>query len=260
MATKKKTAGQKRLGAHWTSRIIGMTKVNPASLKVNPMNWRVHPETQSAAARDAIERLGVIQGIIVNKRTGHIVDGHMRHELAVENGEPLIDVVYVDLSLAEEKLALSIVNPLSELGAMDPEKMAALLGGIDREGGPLDELLAQLAEQASGAIMKFTGDPPAKRDFSASSNPSTTRVLLEAPDVAKIERAIAMTGEANRGRALLIIAAHYIGSREDAAGQHGTESQDSLEDQLTKAFATDPGDSGDARGPRGSLEASLLGA
>ena len=50
--------------------------------------------------------IGWIQDIIVNKTTGHIIDGHMRADLAVKNKEKLVPVKYVELSEEEERQAL----------------------------------------------------------------------------------------------------------------------------------------------------------
>jgi hypothetical protein len=240
----KKAPAQRRLAPHWKSRIVGHSRVNPVTIKANPLNWRVHPESQTMAMQDAIERLGVVNVVIVNKRSGNIVDGHMRHKLAMDNNEKLLDVLYVDLNPDEEKLALSVINPLAELGAMDPEKMSQLLGEVPREGGPLDELLAQLADQAQGAVVKYAGDGArtGTRGMSDAGKTSTTRVLLEAPDVALIERAIAMTGQANRGKALLMLANHFLGDLDDEPkGQHDPEPQDIPADQLAQALAADAG-------------------
>lgn len=246
MAKNKKSLSKKsRIGPHWKSRIVGHGKADPKTLKANPLNWRMHPETQTRAMRAAFERLGVIEGVIVNKRTGHIVDGHMRCELAIENEEPLVDVIYIDISLEEEKLALSIINPMAELASTDPEKLAELLGGVKRQGGPLDELLASLEEQAVGAVMKEVRE----KESSGTSAHRThvMRLMIENPDVAVIERAIAMTGLANRGEALLALCHSYLGKDSEEKPRR-TEPQDSLESELAQAFDLPAGNLGKPRG------------
>lgn len=258
--SKKKTgvAGQRDLGVRWKSRVVGRADVDPRKLKDNPLNWRMHPVTQQRTMRDAMETIGVIDDIIVNKRTGHIIDGHGRKELAIANEEPTVGVLYVDLSLAEEKLALAMINPMSELAATDPEKLGALLGEVERHGGPLDALLAELEEQASGAIvkhMKGEGGTSGKRNVGTSTH--VMRMMLENPDVALVERALALTGLQNRGDALLNICRVYLGSQNDAEGQHDTRAESSLEDQLAKALGGGAGDSGKPRRSRASVGAGV---
>src|SRR5687768_492532 len=98
--TKKKpaAAGQRELGAKWKSRVVGRADVDPRKLKDHPLNWRVHPDTQQRVMRDFIQTVGVLDDIIVNKRTGHIIDGHQRKQLAIDNEESTVGVLYVDLS------------------------------------------------------------------------------------------------------------------------------------------------------------------
>ncbi|MFA5693595.1 MAG: ParB N-terminal domain-containing protein, partial [Acholeplasmataceae bacterium] len=90
----------------WESRIIGHGEMDPHELIPNPKNWRTHPKLQEKALEGALEDIGWIQDVIVNERTGKLLDGHLRVELAKKRGEHKIPVVMVDLSEEEEELAL----------------------------------------------------------------------------------------------------------------------------------------------------------
>jgi hypothetical protein len=241
-AAKKKAATKapdKAARASWRNRIIAFAQVDPATLKANPLNWRMHPESQKRAMSDVFAQVGFVEAIIVNKTTGHILDGHMRHQLALEHREQTVPVLYVDMTAEEEKLSLTILNPMAELATTDPEKLAELLADLPRLGGALDELLGSLDELAGGAMVKDTntGGAGAKRS-PIKHAAHALRMMLAVTDVAVVERAIARTGNANRGEALMTICREYLSEHEaddDAEGQLDSGAQGSLADQLEKA-------------------------
>lgn len=67
----------------WQNRIIGYGEESPDQLLANPHNHRIHPKRQQQALKGSLDTLGYIQTVIVNKTTGHIVDGHLRVEMAL---------------------------------------------------------------------------------------------------------------------------------------------------------------------------------
>ena len=85
-------------GTGLRSRIVKHASVAPATLLANPKNWRTHSPEQRAALEDVLDRVGWVQDVIVNQRSGLLVDGHLRVEVARDRGEARIPVVYVDLS------------------------------------------------------------------------------------------------------------------------------------------------------------------
>ena len=107
----------------WRSRIVGQGEEAPAALIPNPRNWRTHPQAQLDALGGALDEVGWVQQVIVNKQTGHLVDGHARVELALAREEKAVPVVYVDLSEDEEAIVLASLDPLDL-----PEEPDAPLG------------------------------------------------------------------------------------------------------------------------------------
>ncbi len=73
--------------AQWRNRIVGTGEVAPDELLANPRNWRTHPALQRAALRGSLTEVGWVQQVLVNQRTGHLVDGHARVEEALGRGE-----------------------------------------------------------------------------------------------------------------------------------------------------------------------------
>lgn len=127
------------------SRIVGEGEEDPTQLLANPLNWRVHPNFQKEGVRDALKEIGFIQRVIVNKTTGHLVDGHLRVSIAMEEGLDAIPVEYVELTIEEEKKALATLDPLTGLAATDGETLGKLMDGIQFDGsvlqGAMDDLL-----------------------------------------------------------------------------------------------------------------------
>jgi len=184
---------------------------------------------------DSLETLGVINVCVVNKRTGHLIDGEMRLDDAEARNEPTVPVLWVDLSLEEEKLALATMNPMAELAGTDPELLAALLKGRQPHDGPLDELLRSLEEMALESTVKKTARTRA-RSKSQAATAATTRIVLAVPDIAEFERAIAMTGIVNRGDALLELARSYLKGNDDEERQDDAAPQGDLADQFAQAL------------------------
>ena len=83
---------------NWKNRIVGHGTEDPSQLVSNPFNWRIHPTHQRHAVKDALDQVGWIQEAVINRTTGNVVDGHLRIDLAVEQGETEIPVQYVELT------------------------------------------------------------------------------------------------------------------------------------------------------------------
>jgi hypothetical protein len=130
------------------SRIVGEGVEPAGQLLANPNNWRVHPGEQQRALTSLLEKVGWVQRVMVNQRTGHVVDGHLRVHLALAKGEDtLVPVVYVDLSAAEEREVLATFDPLSAMAVADKDQLASLLQEVFESSRDLSELLGQIAKQ-----------------------------------------------------------------------------------------------------------------
>lgn len=133
-------------GESWRSRIAGSGEADPATLVPNPANWRQHPDHQAAALDGVLSEIGWVQQVVVNRRTGQLVDGHLRLRLALERGEPSVPVLYVDLSPAEERLVLATLDPLAAMAKTDRDALTALLADLDPATGEVGTLLQDIAE------------------------------------------------------------------------------------------------------------------
>jgi DNA modification methylase len=129
----------------WRSRIVGHGDAAPAALVPNPRNWRTHPSDHQAALSGALAEVGWVAEVTVNQTTGHVVDGHLRIELALARKEPTVPVTYVELTEDEERLVLASLDPLAAMAEAEATKLAELLEGLDPGDAALRALLDDLA-------------------------------------------------------------------------------------------------------------------
>ena len=133
----------------WRNRIIGSGFESPDQILANPQNFRHHPKHQKDALNGVLDEIGWIQDVIVNQTTGHLIDGHLRVELALQKGE-LVPVKYVELTEHQEKIALASIDPLSALAEQDAGILDDLLNDIGETGNTfLDEFLDGLMIEQS---------------------------------------------------------------------------------------------------------------
>jgi hypothetical protein len=179
----------------WANKIVGAGEESPAELRANPRNWRRHPPHQHAALGQALDRIGWVAQVTVNRTTGNLVDGHLRVELAAARGEPVVPVTYVELTEEEEQLALATLDPIGALAERDGDALADLIADLEVDGD-LEKMLAELA-------------PPAPD----GENGAGTAEYLEAMSVSLADPTHTVeAGEVWRvGRSVLVVASIYDG-------------------------------------------------
>ena len=138
----------------WQNRIVGEGVESPTQLLANPSNWRIHPKHQQDALTAVLDKVGWVQRVIVNKRTQHIVDGHLRVSLAISRNEPEVPVVYVDLSEQEELAVLATIDPLSAMAATDSAKLQELLDSVQIDDAALEAVLRRSVGETVGGILQ----------------------------------------------------------------------------------------------------------
>lgn len=142
------------------NRIVGSGEEAPDQLLANPANWRVHPREQQAALEGALKEVGWVQQVMVNRRTGYVVDGHARIALAISRGEATVPVLYVDLDPAEEALVLATLDPIAAMAGQDEAKLQELLADISVDDAGLLALLEDLSPLEPKAGLTDPDDAP----------------------------------------------------------------------------------------------------
>jgi hypothetical protein len=142
-------------------RIAGFETKAARAFRFHPLNFRRHGAEQRAALRTMLGDVGWVQGVIENRRTGNLIDGHARIEEALrDDPEQSVPYVLVDLTRREEKAVLATLDQIGAMAETDPTALAALyqetIAGMPRLGELLqalhgDEIGASSAGEASAA-------------------------------------------------------------------------------------------------------------
>jgi hypothetical protein len=145
----------------WRNRIIRTGEEIPDQLLANPRNWRIHPKYQQDALKSVLASVGWVTHVIVNERTGHVLDGHARVALAISRDEPTVPCTYVDLDEAEEAIVLATFDPIGSMAVTDRAMLDNVIQGVGTTDEDLAAVLADVADKLVGA---FTTLPPAPSD------------------------------------------------------------------------------------------------
>lgn len=140
----------------WNNRIVAYGEENPEQLLANPLNWRVHPKAQQVSLSGVLDDIGFISPVIVNRTTGHMVDGHLRVSLALRNNVSSIPVVYVELSEQEEKEALITLDPIANMAAADMKNLEELIGDVGSVSDPVRHLISDILNESNKKAVKQT--------------------------------------------------------------------------------------------------------
>lgn len=203
----------------WRNRILGYDTKPVSQFTANPLNFRRHPNIQREALRDLLGEVGWVGAVIENSVTGNLIDGHARIEEALSrDDETPIPYLKVELSEEEEKLVLASFDPLSAMAQHDSEALALLLNGIQQRGNAVDVLLDELRLDSEMGVSD--GKEPQRQ----LSRKSAVMAAFPCSDVAVVEKALRLTGEQNRGVALVEICRSYL----NAEGQLDVSGEDAV--------------------------------
>jgi ParB-like chromosome segregation protein Spo0J len=106
--------------------MINFQRIRIEKLKPTPYNPRI-PLKPGSPGYERLERslseFDLVEPIVWNEQTGHVVSGHQRLEILKDQGAEDVDVSVVSLSLEREK-ALNITLNNSQVGSdWDPDKL-----------------------------------------------------------------------------------------------------------------------------------------
>jgi hypothetical protein len=155
---------------NWENRITEYGEESPEQLLANPLNWRVHPKAQQISITGVLDDIGFIAPIIVNKTTGHMIDGHMRVSLALRNNVSKVPVVYVELTEQEEREALLTLDPITNMAVADMQNLEALISDLDDVNDAVKLLIGDIFDASSKKAVKQELDATDSSENESESN------------------------------------------------------------------------------------------
>jgi DNA modification methylase len=132
------------------NRIREVRRVRFGDVQAHPLNFRRHPKHQRAALEGVVADVGFATVPLAyhSERNGGALtwlDGHLRSEAfpAYEG-----DVGVLDVNDAEAALLLATLDPIAALATADATQLEALLQTVNTGEAAVQELLANMAEEA----------------------------------------------------------------------------------------------------------------
>ena len=129
-------------------RIVELRRVPASELRPNPKNWRTHPEAQANALKGVLAEVGIADAVLARELedgTLMLLDGHLRVETM---GDQILPVLVLDVNEAEGDKVLATLDPLAAMAESDKVKLDAILREVDTGSPELQQMLADLAEEA----------------------------------------------------------------------------------------------------------------
>lgn len=99
-----------------------------------PYNPRVElqpGDAQYEALKNSLGRFGLVEPLVVNRKTGNLISGHQRLNILKAQGIEETEVIVADLDEETEKAANIAMNKIE--GEWDYDKLDEIFEGMDRE-------------------------------------------------------------------------------------------------------------------------------
>lgn len=158
---------------------IAVGQLQPA-----PYNPRLTLKPGNAAWKKlerSLDEFELVQPIVWNRRTGHVVSGHQRLAILKHRGETEIDCVIVNLSLEKEKALNVTLNNQSVGSDWDPGKLIDLVEEL-QELPDFDVTLTGFDEQQLKDLVLAPEATPEQFTVDQPGQGQGHTVSLEVPD------------------------------------------------------------------------------
>lgn len=167
--------------SNWQNRIKEYKLVDPKEIRMNPNNFRVHPDHQRQVMKGILGDVGWVEAVLINSITGNMIDGHLRVEEAIKNKEETVPVLYVELSEEEENTVLATLNPVGQLATENAKKLERVLGMVKTRDENVAALVKLVAERNK---LKYDSDVLRKQEDDDDDEESDEEEKDKKPSIA----------------------------------------------------------------------------
>jgi hypothetical protein len=183
---------------HIRDRIRELRRVKAGELRPHPRNWRSHPTAQRDALRGVLAEVGYADALLARELEDgslQLVDGHLRAETTPE---AIVPVLVLDVSAEEAEKILLTHDPLAALAESNSERLAELAESARFLSPQLEQLVADLAGAADGALAELDAAERPEVEI-----PESYQVVVECADEAEQQALFErMRGEGYKCRVL----------------------------------------------------------
>jgi len=168
MTVKKSNSGDVKGALHPAQKFVP-TRLHRTTLKEAPYNPRQIDDHARKKLMNNIKSVGLLDTLVFNKRTGHILSGHQRlgilDSLSKTGSDYSLDVAVVDLNERDEKNQNLFFNNPSTQGTYDDDALAKMIADevVDYDKAGFDDMDLQMRfEGTEYAVTMFDDDKAPK--------------------------------------------------------------------------------------------------
>lgn len=176
-----------------------MATIQRSQINEAPYNPRIMDAFAATRLRDNLKRLGLVEPLIWNKRSGNLLSGHQRLgqiDRLEKKKDYSLNLAVVDLDEKAEKEMNVFLNNQSVQGDWDLPKLKAMLEGVDLERTGFTRFDVQLVFEDSG-MSPFFAENAAQAAVVADGERTFGSYADERADRAKKRRERAYGGDPN---------------------------------------------------------------
>ncbi len=134
---------------------------DPRTLTVFPVNPRQPGTFQRDAFNDFLDEVGWVGALLYNEQTGHILDGHMRREEAIDRNIERVPVLVVNVPEEKEREIILLYDEIGQMQKRNDHTAHRLAAMVDLKS----EILQRVARGQEPAPQEeetdlFLAEPP----------------------------------------------------------------------------------------------------
>ena len=172
---------------NWETKMMKLSDVVPM-----PNNHRIIDPEALKGLMASISRFGMVELLVVNKRTNHLLSGHQRYAILLQKGVTEVPMIVVDMT-TEDEVAASITmnNPTIE-GEFD-EPVMELMDQI-QEGMPelydavrIDDLQESLERTLEKSLIDDSGPEVPENEWDTECPCCAHKWKVDAKDIVVVK-------------------------------------------------------------------------